>query len=124
MIVPRIAKFAAILLATAIAFGIAVRFTSRSKERPSRQVVASEPQPSGQTQPETTELVFVEPIADLGSRKGVVEHRFVFQNQGSQTITLGKIIPSCACTLIEPDRTEIGPGEKGWFGRAIASYFP
>jgi len=87
--------------------------------RPKNHSISEQIEPSQSTGPraaDVSDLYFPEPLANLGDRKGIIEHRFAFRNRSHHRIRIDNINPSCSCTLVEPDRKEIGPDEEGSFG--------
>jgi hypothetical protein len=113
----RIARLGAILIFVAITF-LVIRKATWSPATLAEVTPGAERRMGLEAEP-ADELFFPEPAVNLGNRKGVVAHDFVFQNCGSSTITIEKITPSCSCTLIRPKRMDIEPDEQSSFGIQI-----
>ena len=60
-------------------------------------------------------ITFEEEFHDFGEiQEGqVVEHTFVFTNEGSGPLIISQAKPSCGCTVPEWPRQPIAPGQKG-----------
>ena len=60
------------------------------------------------------QIVADEALFDAGlvGRGEKVAHDFVIRNRGDATLSIQRVVPTCACTAAEFDRT-IGPGESG-----------
>lgn len=54
------------------------------------------------------------PAHDFGEKRSgdVVEHAFVLENRGDETLRIHRILTSCGCTAPKARRLEIEPGEK------------
>jgi len=60
-------------------------------------------------------IKFIEETIDFGKIKQgeVLNHVFVFQNVGEETLKIKKVQSSCGCTAALITKKEVAPGEKG-----------
>jgi hypothetical protein len=60
-------------------------------------------------------IKFIEESIDFGKIKQgeVLNHVFVFQNVGEETLRINKVQSSCGCTAALITKQEVAPGEKG-----------
>ena len=71
-----------------------------------------------------SEIVFETPeynFGDIQENKGKVSHKFSFTNNGTESIRILTVKPSCGCTTPNWSKDEIKPGKKGFI---IAEYNP
>jgi hypothetical protein len=101
--------------AITLLFSIAWRFSSPQY---SGAIASEVKEPSAVTVTEPTdtdELTFAEISADVGSKKGLVEHRFYYRNSTEHVITIEGFEPSCSCTLVKPEQMRLYSGKSGSF---------
>ena len=58
------------------------------------------------------------PLFDFGEHENVGElkHDFIIRNSGGGVLKLEKVKPTCMCTIAQPKKTELGPGEETTLG--------
>jgi hypothetical protein len=116
MIARRAVKIVAILLSAVGICAIVTHLVDRPSSASQASSAPSQTLVRGDESEPHPDLVFLEPSANLGSRKGVVDHRFHYRNDSSHRVVISSIRPGCACTLVQPERMVLEPGEESSFG--------
>ncbi len=93
---------------------VGLRWISRRSpdEPPPEQPTVAD---SGEDDP----LVFESPEVALGPVTTPIRHSFRYKNAGASPLTLVHITPSCACTVLKPDKMSLAPGEEGSVGLEV-----
>ncbi len=58
-------------------------------------------------------LLFADPRAELGVRRGEVKHTFHYHNSGNAIVEIVSIRPSCTCTVTDLTQKSVEPGDSG-----------
>lgn len=64
-----------------------------------------------------------QPVHDFGDiwTGPVLQHTFILKNEGNAPLDIGRVRPSCGCTVAGPYPKSIAPGETGEFPFSVAS---